>query len=259
MMASIVRLAPLCLVAVVAAGSTSAVAQPAAPAPAVRGPAIEPGEMARCYELIKAGEHEAARRRLQPIVQAHPGWARAHFLLGLTYHEQELYAQARPLFARALELDPLERAVLPFYGWCLYYLGDAETSRRQFAAYLESDADYADAHFGLGLIDFDRDDLEAAARRFGTAIRLAAAAGQPRTEGKARARLADVHVRRGDLARARAELQRAVELRPDAYEAFFKLSRVLERLGDHEAAQRALRTHEELRQRLRPGPEPPAP
>jgi len=251
------RLARLCLVAAVGATSAPVLPQIAAPEPVAHGAAIAPDEMARCLELIRAKQYEAARRRLQPIVLAHPGWARAHLLLALTYHEEQRYELARPLFARALELDPQERSVLPFYGWCLYYLGEAEASRRQFTAFLESDPDYADAHFALGLIDYDHDDLKGAAQRFGTTIRLAATAGDARTEGKARARLADVFIRRGELAPARAELERAVLLRPDAYEAFFKLSRVLERLGDHEAAARALAAHEEVRERVRPGPRPP--
>lgn len=227
------------------------------PGPGAQGPTIAPGEMTRCFELIKAKQYDAARRRLQPIVLAHPGWARAHFLLALTYHEEQRYEMARPLFARALELDPQERAILPFYGWCLYYLGDAEASRRQFTAYLGTDADYADAHYALGLIDYDRDELDSAVQHFNTTIRLAAASGDRPTEGKARARLADVHIRRGQLPQARAELERAVLLRPDAYEAFFKLSRVLERLGDHPGAQRALEAHEAARERLRPSVKPP--
>jgi Tfp pilus assembly protein PilF len=231
--------------------------EPRLPAsPEARGPVIASDEMTRCLALIKNKQYDAARRRLEPIVLAHPGWARAHFLLALTYHEEQRYSMARPLFARALELDPQERAILPFYGWCLYYLGEAEASRKQFAAYLETNADHADAHYAIGLIDYDQDDLDSALARFRTTIRLAAR--DPRTEGKARARLADVHVRRGELAQARTELERAVELRPDAYEAFFKLSRVLERLGDHEGAERARRTHDEIRERVRPTAKPPA-
>lgn len=208
--------------------------------------------MTRCLELIKAKQYEAARLRLEPIVSAHPGWARAHFLLALTYHEEQRYELARPLFARAVQLDAAEHSVLPFYGWCLYYLGDLEAARRQFEAYLQVKPDFADGHYALALIDFDRDDLEAASRRLATTINLASSAAEPRTEGKARARLADVHIRRGELEQARTELQRAVELRLDAYEAYFKLSRVLERLGDHEGAQRAFETGQALREQVRP-------
>lgn len=214
--------------------------------------------MARCLALIKAHQYEAARGRLQPIVALHPAWARAQFLLALSYHEEQRYELARPLFERALELDPAERTVLPFYGWCLYYLGDATAAARQFSGYLQHDPDYADAHYALGMIDYDRDDLEPASRHFADTIRLAAAAGDARTEGKARARLADVHVRRGELEQARTELERAVTLRPDAYEAFFKLSRVLERLGDREGAARALAQHDKVREQVRPSaPAPP--
>jgi Tfp pilus assembly protein PilF len=241
------RLAGLAL-----AASVSLIAGAQAPAP---GPPVAPDEMARCLELIRAKRYDAARERLEPIVRVHPGWARAHFLLALTYHEEQRYALARPLFERALELDPQEQAIRPFYGWCLYYLGEAEASERQFGAYLEKNADYADAHYALGLIAYDRDQLDVAAERLRTTIRLAA--GDPRTEGKARARLADVLVRRGELAEARAELERAVALRPDAYEAFYKLSRVLERLGDPAGAERARAAHDAAREKMRPSTKPP--
>jgi tetratricopeptide (TPR) repeat protein len=210
--------------------------------------------MERCFRLIEAGQFEAARARLEPIVAAHPRWQRALFLLALAHHEQKRYGEARPLFARALAADPSSADVLAIrlhYAWCLYYLGDAEGARREFESFVAERADYADAHFGLGLIAFDADDVAGATERFETAIRLAQAAGDVRREGKARARLADVLVRTGELTRARTELETAVKLRPDAYEAYFKLSRVLERLGDAEGAARALELHHSVREQVR--------
>jgi Tfp pilus assembly protein PilF len=61
---------------------------------------------------------------------------------------------------------------------------------------------------------------------------------------KAHARLADVYIRRDDLAAARVELEAATSLWPQHYAAFYKLSRVLNRLGESEAAQRAFRQYE---------------
>jgi len=211
--------------------------------------------MDRCYRLIEAGRFESARERLEPIVAAHPGWQRAAFFLALSYHEQHLHGEARPLFERALAIDPASRdatAIRNYYGWTLYYLGEREEARRQFEAFLEARPEDPEAHFALGMIAFDEDDLAGATRRFEAAIRLAKASGDARPEGKARARLADVLVRTGKLEQARGELEAAVKLRPDAYEAYFKLSRVLERLGDAEGAARALERHRKLRDEARP-------
>jgi tetratricopeptide (TPR) repeat protein len=220
-----------------------------------------PGEMERCYRLIQARHFVAARVRLAPIVESHPGWQRAKFLLGLSFHEEGRYAEARPYFERALSLDadsPDVPAIRLHLAWTLYYLGETAGSREQLEALLSKGPAVADAHFALGLLEFDADRVESAAKQFQRAIELAVAVEDPRTEGKARARLADVLVRNGDLERAKTELQAAVRLRPDAYEAYFKLSRVLERLGDHEGAARALEQHHTIREQVRPSLPRPA-
>lgn len=211
--------------------------------------------MERCYRLIQAKHYVAARVRLAPIVESHPGWQRATFLLGLSFHEEGRYAEARPFLERGLRLDaasPDVPAIRLHLGWTLYYLGEAAAAREQFDALLAKGPAIADVHFALGLLEFDADRTESAATQFQRAIELAATAGDARAEGKARARLADVLVRHGELERAKTELEAAVRLRPDAYEAYFKLSRVLERLGDHEGAARVLKQHHAIREEVRP-------
>jgi tetratricopeptide (TPR) repeat protein len=217
-------------------------------------PLPPPGEMARCHRLIAEGHFDEARARLAPIVEAHPAWQRATFLLGLAYHEESRHGEARPLLERALAIDASSEdaeVVRLFLGWSLYYLGDADGARRHFETFAAARPREADVHYALGLLAFDADDAEGAAARFTTAIELARRAQDARTEGKARARLADVHVRLGRLAEAKRELEAAVRLRPDAYEAYYKLSRVLERLGDEDGAARALERHRAVRDQVR--------
>lgn len=232
-------------------------APPAASQPAVstsqpRPPLPPPGEMDRCLALIKAKRYEEARVRLGPIVDDHPDWPRANFFLALTFHKENRYELARPLFERVLALDPKYHTARPFYGWCLYYLGNAAESRKQFEAYLNVKPNYADAHYAIGLIEYDRDKIDAARERFETAIRLAKTAKDRATEGKSRARLGDVFIRLDHLENAKRELELAVTLRPDAYEAYFKLSRVLQRLGDEVGAAKAREMHLKIREMLRP-------
>ncbi len=215
-------------------------------------PTPPPQELALCRQLIQQGQYEAASQRLSPMVWAFPSSSRAHLLLGLTHHKQRQYKNARPLFARALELDPNDTAIRMYYGWCLYYLGESAEARQMFEAFLATSPDYTDAHFALGLLDFDADDLDNAATRFTKAIALAQKSGDRGDEGKARARLADVFVRTGKLAEARRELEQAVDLNPNLYAAYFKLSVVLERLGNSQAARRARRRFDEVRKRLHP-------
>jgi len=205
-----------------------------------------------CLQLIEQRRYDEARRMLEPVVADHPGWPRAQFYLALTYHKQNRYAEARGLYERTLQLDPGYHTAKPFYGWCLYYLGELTRSRELFKSFLAERPGYPDAIFALGLIDFDDDDIDSARVRFTEAARLAAERGDRSTEAKSLARLADVHVRTGDLEKAREKLQRSVELNPDNYETYFKLSRVLQRLGDDAGAERARLKHVEVRKRMRP-------
>jgi tetratricopeptide (TPR) repeat protein len=221
-------------------------------------PLPPPGEMARCKALIDAGQYEAARARLAPIVEQHPGWARAILLLAWTYYGEGRFEAANPLFSRTLAADPEEIAVKPLYGWSLYAVGELDTAEAMFASLLEAKPDYPSAHYALGVIALDRDATELARERFTTAATLAGEQGDPPLAGRAHARLGDLDVRQGDLAAARRELETAVELAPDEAAAWFKLSRVLERLGDPDGAARARLRFEEARARARPGaPGPP--
>jgi tetratricopeptide (TPR) repeat protein len=207
-------------------------------------PALGP-ELTAVAKLIGQQQTGAARDRLTPYLQQHAEDGRAEFLMGLSYHREKRYALARPRFDRAVELTPDYHPAYHFLGWCLYYLGELTQARTAFEQHLAWMPDEGDSHFGLGLIDLDEDRLDDAARRFRRAIELQA--GDPRRRkdvSKAHARLADVHVRRDEIEAARAELEIATELWPQHYTAFYKLSRVLNRLGETEAAQQAFRQYQ---------------
>ncbi|MHC5005846.1 MAG: tetratricopeptide repeat protein [Planctomycetota bacterium] len=219
----------------------------AAPAPTPAGgppPALGP-ELTALANLIGNQQTEAARDRLTPYLQQHAEDGRAEFLMGLSYHREKRYALARPHFERAVELTPDYHPAYHFLGWCLYYLGELTQARTAFEQHLAWMPNEGDSHFGLGLIDLDEDRLDAAELRFHRAIELQA--GDPRGRkdvSKAHARLADVHIRRDEIEAARAELEIATELWPQHYTAFYKLSRVLNRLGETEAAQQAFRQYQ---------------
>ena len=165
-------------------------------------------------------------------------------LLALTYYKENRFEAARPLFARALEADPEEIAARPLYGWTLYSLGELDAAAAAFESLLERKPDYAPAHYALGMIALDRDDTGGARRRFETAVRLADAQADPVMEGRAHARLGDLHARLGDLPRAKAELERSLDLFPGDPEALFRLSRVLQQMGDEEGAARVRERYE---------------
>lgn len=217
-----------------------------------RGPLPPKGFLPYCLGLMQRGRYAEARKLLTPVVADHPGWAKAHFYLALTYHKQQQYEQAAELFRRAIELDPKLGGIRYHYGWCLYYRGRPAEARDMLNAFLETKPDYPDAVFALGLIDFDDDDIASAEARFRKVINLANAAHDAPMESKARARLADVLIRSSKLDAARRELDESLRLNPDNYEVYFKLARVLQRLGETDAAKHALDMHHKVRERIRP-------
>jgi tetratricopeptide (TPR) repeat protein len=146
-------------------GQAAGIATPEPPPPLP-----PPGEMARCKALIDRQLFTAARMRLQPIVDRHPGWARATALLALTYYKENRFAVAAPLFRRALELDPEEVAARPFLGWSLYSLGELDEAETMFRSLVERKPEYTPAHYGLGLVALDRDEIESAKRHFERAL-----------------------------------------------------------------------------------------
>jgi tetratricopeptide (TPR) repeat protein len=228
--------------------TSAAPAPPEPPAPVATAPAAPPPlgpELTAIARSLKPQDNDAARRSLEAYLQQHPEDGRAEFLMGLSYHREKRYAQARPRFERAIELTPEYHPTYHFLGWCLFYLGRMPAAREAFEAHLARMPTEGDSHFGLGLIDLDEDRLDDAETRFRRAIELQA--GNPRRRkdvSKAHARLADVYLRRDDLAAARTELETATRLWPQHYTAFYKLSRVLNRLGETEAAQEAFGQYE---------------
>ncbi len=218
--------------------------------PATQAPLPPSDFLPSCLKMIRQRQTARARELLEPVVADHPAWAKARFYLGLTYHREKRYERAAESFKRSLELDPLFHTQRVYYGWCLYYLGDPEAAREMFESYLEVKPDYPDALFALGLIAFDADEIATARRLFERVIALAQARNNTKTEAKARARLADVLIRLDMTKPAKAQLDRSIMLNPDNFEVYYKLSRVLERLGEREAAQAARLKHDEVRDRI---------
>jgi Tfp pilus assembly protein PilF len=198
-----------------------------------------PGELARAKALIDAGLTAAARIRLEPLVEAHPTWARALGLLAATYLHERRYQLAASWFERALAADPEELAVRPLYGVALYELGRLDEAQIMFTSILERRADFAPAHLWLGRIAAELDDTEAARHHLTMAIGLAATNSDRKLEADARTRLASVLLREDQLGAARAELELAVGLDPNVREAWFRLAHVAARLGDATTAARA--------------------
>lgn len=220
------------------AGSPADAAPPPGPGSAPFVPADQRILIAR--SMLRASRFEQAETALRVVLQEHPEDAQTLFLLGLSIHKQKRYAEALLLFQQALAVGrPFPELDYLFYvqGWCAYNLGDLPGARAAFEEHLRRVPNEADSVFGLGVIALDEDRLDDAERLLGRAIAMQAEAPRAQRDvAKAHARMADVHLRRDNLAEARQSLRRALELYPDHYEAWAKLARVLERQGLSEEA-----------------------
>ena len=146
---------------VVAAPAESAGAEDVGERPALPAP----GEMARVKALIEAGQLEAARSRLEPIVRDHPDWGRATLLLGVVELRENRFERARVLLERAAALDPDELSGRLFLGWCLFYLGELGPAERSIRSFLEGAPGHAEGWYALGRIAFRRRSADRSPRR----------------------------------------------------------------------------------------------
>jgi len=211
-----------------------------------RPPELPASVLSRAARSIEAGRPADALRELEPLVHDHPDSAKLHHHLGLAYEKQQRYELAAERFRRALELDPrLHEARAPL-GWCLYYLGRLDSSREVFERYVAIVPTDARALLALGLIEFDADRLDGARSRFLQAIELTRLREDVVNEALLRARLADVEQRAGQLEAARRLLVVAIKLDPHNESYYYKLARVLQRIGDADGARRVLARRDEI-------------
>jgi tetratricopeptide (TPR) repeat protein len=231
------------------AATIGSAAAPRAHTPPTLHPSLTPS-----FELIQQDDFLQARLRLQAHIEQQPNDGHAIFLFGLSFHREHRYDVARRHFELAAELAPDYPPLHHFLGWANYYLGEADAARAAFERHLQLSPGEGDSHFGIGLVDLDEDRLSDAEQRFRAAIELQREqAGRVTALATAHAKLGEALARQGRLDGARDHLESAVELYPTHYEALYQLSRVLARLGEDEASERALAAHHEARRRFQEG------
>ncbi len=199
--------------------------------------------LAVAARLIRSGQFIDAEIVLRSILAEQPDCARGEFLMGVAVMKQKKYAQARAILESSLDRnqDFAERKQVDhFLGWCCYYLGELEASKRHFQSHVGANATADDSYFGLGVIAIDEDrmgDAELALERAIELIGLHPA--RSRDRAKALARLGDVAVRRDKPQDALTLYEEAAQLWPDHYEVWGKLARVYDASGRGVEAEQA--------------------
>lgn len=205
------------------------------------------------YSLIQEGQTGSARVRLRQHMDKNGESVQPLFLMGLSYHHDKQYAQAIKWFAMATSksMDASEYPpVWHFLGWSHYYLGQVAASKSSFEQFLVLYPNEADSLFALGLIATEEGDLGKAKKLFLKAIQ--GDSQDNLVQAKATARLADVLADEGDWQEAITLYRETVRLNPDVYEAWYRLSRALLRVGNEEESTVALGQFELARRRVRP-------
>ena len=203
--------------------------------------------------LLRSGDFAGTEVLLEAILKQQPDNARARFLLGVSIQKQKRYEAALVEFDAATKMNqsfPEQTHEDHFRGWCLYHLGRLNEAKAAFKVHAEDFPGEGDTQFGLGIIALDQGDLELAGTYLERAIELQSSLeGRKREVAKAHARLGDVQLGMDRLDDARESYHTAVKRWPDHYEAWSKLARVLDRVGEPEMAERARAEEVKARQR----------
>jgi len=182
----------------------------------------------------KSGDLEGALGYLAHARDLEPQNASIHFLFGLVCIELKLPPEAQESLREAVRLDPQN----PYYS---YALGAVLLERRNpdeaihyFRTFSETRKGDPRGNFALGVAYFDAGQVEAARREF------EAIANRPETKAGALLYLGRLALRNEDLAAAAGYLQGAIQANPAVAEPYVELAIVQIRRKDYKAAEQNL-------------------
>jgi len=185
--------------------------------------------------MLGSGSTDLARMTAATVLSSKPDCDRAAAIQGIALNKLKRYEEAKPLLERARRSTqgfPEQRHAAHFLGWCCYHLGELELAREAFEAHVASVPNEPDSTFGLGLIALDEDRLDDADRLLALALKgFTTPKDRPTDRARVLVRMADVALRRDDVAGAEALLRRSVEASAVQHETWSKLARVYDRLG----------------------------
>jgi cytochrome c-type biogenesis protein CcmH/NrfG len=208
----------------------SFVAQPAAPPPKSADP------LAEAEQDLKAGKPDAARARVEKLLQQDPTDAKAHALLGRALLALRYGQRAETEFREAIRLAPKSPEGYRGLGLLKTEQGDAAEATKAFEAALKLDPHDVETTTGLAKLYGLRGDWKQALGMLEALYRQGVRTADLYAEaGFARHQL-------GDDERAESDLQRALKLQPDLAKAHYYLGFVLYRKGHTEQAIQSYRS-----------------
>lgn len=173
------------------------------------------------------------------LVDTRPGLAHMHNLVGtLHYHRQELGA-ARQEFERALAIDERSAEAMNNLGRVALLDGKGSEAESWFRRAIAANPRVAEAYFNLEELERNRGRPTEALAALESLESTVAGAGQAWAPAIAYRR-GLLHQSRGDTARAREELSRAIRLKPDLAGALGALGTLELAAGNLDAARSLL-------------------
>lgn len=190
--------------------------------------------------LLLAGKQMAALRVVLPVVQADPDIAFARYIAGVAYAQTGQYAGAIEELQAAIRLAPENTNAV--YNLALAYqaVGDLTSAEYWLKKMLEKDPDHLVASSKLGTVYMQMKRPDEAMPYFQKALLSYDKSIQQESSPKGKAGFyasaAEVYFEAGDLRRAAASLQMAIQLDPQRPSMHYNLAQVYEAAGSKQNA-----------------------
>ena len=196
-------------------------------------PAVE-----TAWQLLAQGKRDQAVALLRDLIRQDPRNADARLLLGSVLMEAGQRAESIAQLREGVRLVPKSAEAHNALGEAYNTFGDAAAAQPEFERAVELDPKHAQAQANLGDVLLQQGQAQAAAPHLDAAIRLF---GHKPDAAYPHYLRAKIYSGDRDAVKAAAELQQAVELRPDFAEAWSDLGDARKSLADFDGALSAFR------------------
>jgi tetratricopeptide (TPR) repeat protein len=175
--------------------------------------------------LNQVGRIDLARPHLEAALRLSPGYADAHYNLGLVLYRQGDLPNAQAHFTEALRIDPNSFAAHNNLALILSAQGRRDEAWQHVEEALRLSPENADAHRNRGTLLHARGRIDEARGEFEHVVRLSPGSAQ------AHGNLGVILKEQGDVEGARAQFVEAVRLDPSFLDARANLGRLLKDQG----------------------------
>jgi tetratricopeptide (TPR) repeat protein len=185
------------------------------------------------WDLAAKGQPEKAADLLEELIRKEPGNGDARLLLGSLLAVQGKVAEAVAQLKEGVRLLPNSAEGHNALGEALNSAKDATHAREEFEKAVQLDPKLAPAQVNLGMVLVQAGEIELAAKHLDRAIELM---GPIEDAARPHYMRAEIYTGVGETEKAAAELNTAVQLKPDFAEAWSDLGQARKTLLDDAGA-----------------------